>query len=924
MVLSLSSENETNIAGAFHNADVLVEIASLSLQWSTRSRADYLTVIEAISPISQSISPIGGVAEQSDFQVVFIADADTTFSQENDLDNVAIAIYLQYGTDDKITLIKGKIDNWKYRQSRLTLLCTADYALRQRELPLVRLVEGTTPVRNVSRYHPITFGSHDRARVLMTNASVPSADPSSNGQRVQVNTTVAPHTAVKSFRDLLVYVPSLDQYCPVNTSGTGAPTLTVSTAGILTIERGSGETEAAKGRLEFVVTVIPIRVTTEATSVTGWTDPENTIDEDFETAGVVDDVSSTNQSNTIILRATLPGLGFEETAYIVNRDRGLTLLCVIARDPAINDGGRTLEVCQAAIELAEGLFPDGNQEIVDGFSLAQNASAPENGDVTLEDSASQAFSNLEDATTEPTTYTVYFDIDTTNVPGGQNAIVTLYYNDGPGSTNWTQADQTSYANGQDLSDETLVATSVALGPNYDLRIALTYDFSPTEMELAELVVHGEDNAEPGVQYERVSGSDGLIVIVLDDAETNFDNLNELTDGVTDKPFNVPAYTEQLGEDVDGDGAADILPARAIGDRNLVLRYIEEDLADATELLTLWEIRLRMVVSDVAAPLDLYADMDGYQDTGAGTYTGTSNALVENPADVIRMIIAGVLGLSNVDATDFVAARTTLAGYIVAGQITERMNAVEVVDRIAREAKLRVFLNADDEYTVKAFDPTAAVDRTLVQGDGDFLTNEDGGMEGEIEEVTLTSLDELYNQFELLYKFDIQRGGFDKRLAVDETTAGPVGDWLTASQTRWNVTRKLTIEAEWIRDDATAISYMNYLIHLFADRKRLVTFRTGPNCADLELADVVALDHVDMYRAEDNTIFSGYTVSGSTVQCGAEDPDTAAVYKCGAKVELEAARHKYEIIKRDVDPVELEFVFQGRQIDVTIPLLPEPF
>ena len=62
-----------------------------------------------------------------------------------------------------------------------------------------------------------------------------------------------------------------------------------------------------------------------------------------------------------------------------------------------------------------------------------------------------------------------------------------------------------------------------------------------------------------------------------------------------------------------------------------------------------------------APL-VTCDVDGEPDNGSGDYTGTPNALIENPADFLRYLIVGILGRSPSEiGTSFDAIRELLAG-----------------------------------------------------------------------------------------------------------------------------------------------------------------------------------------------------------------------------------------------------------------------
>ena len=203
---------------------------------------------------------------------------------------------------------------------------------------------------------------------------------------------------------------------------------------------------------------------------------------------------------------------------------------------------------------------------------------------------------------------------------------------------------------------------------------------------------------------------------------------------------------------------------------------------------------------------------------------------------------------------------------------------------------------------------------------------DQAITNEIQSLTQSPLNDLYNQFELLYNWNPATGAFDGRLAVDETTSGPLGSWLTESQSRYNVTRKLVTEARWIRVATVAQSYVNYLIYQYADRKRIVVFQTSFNTVDLELGDFVRLTHPDVQAGEDTTIFAGYRAGSplATITAGYIDPDTSATIKAGAKVELAEGRHRYEITSIETRPLEGRILYTARQADVSRSPLSEPF
>lgn len=141
----------------------------------------------------------------------------------------------------------------------------------------------------------------------------------------------------------------------------------------------------------------------------------------------------------------------------------------------------------------------GTTTIADGFSAARNTAAPENGSVVLTADGAFAYSNLEDANTEETTYRAYFDIDATGIT--YLCTVTLYYSTAATGGAWVEASSKVYDNLENVTDEVLEAV-VALDVDYDLRLELTYTDPGTDDGNATLTCHGEDNGVPGVQFEK--------------------------------------------------------------------------------------------------------------------------------------------------------------------------------------------------------------------------------------------------------------------------------------------------------------------------------------------------------------------------------------------------------------------------------------
>lgn len=142
--------------------------------------------------------------------------------------------------------------------------------------------------------------------------------------------------------------------------------------------------------------------------------------------------------------------------------------------------------------------------IIDGWSTAQNATDPENGDVTLTEDGDVAFCNLEDAdVASAATYRSFFLVQNTSRLGASLMLVELGFNSASTSTSFTQGDSRVFD--ADSTQEELSVTT-QLGADYDLRLRLSYaPASPATSSLPSVSAFGEDNAVPGVQYNKITG-----------------------------------------------------------------------------------------------------------------------------------------------------------------------------------------------------------------------------------------------------------------------------------------------------------------------------------------------------------------------------------------------------------------------------------
>ena len=143
--------------------------------------------------------------------------------------------------------------------------------------------------------------------------------------------------------------------------------------------------------------------------------------------------------------------------------------------------------------------------VIDGWSTAQNATAPENGDVTLSAGGDVVYCNLEDADAgAATNYRGFFKIEGTSELGVALLGVELAFNSASTSTSFTPGDSRLF-DADSTQEELSVLT--ALGADYDLRLRVFYDppeAEPDSSSLPTVTAFGEDGAVPGVQYNKIS------------------------------------------------------------------------------------------------------------------------------------------------------------------------------------------------------------------------------------------------------------------------------------------------------------------------------------------------------------------------------------------------------------------------------------
>lgn len=152
-------------------------------------------------------------------------------------------------------------------------------------------------------------------------------------------------------------------------------------------------------------------------------------------------------------------------------------------------------------------------------------------------------------------------------------------------------------------------------------------------------------------------------------------------------------------------------------------------------------------------LEFKIAISGIEDDSSGTYTGTPNAIISNPADIIRFVLMSpyLMGLdaTSVDTSSFDAARTALAAMAIKQQIVinSKTEAEQFIYTVCQQARLVFYKTREGKLAVKFPTP---IDNTFT------ATLSQGLLQGEMQVVGVADNDysQVVNSFRQYYQPDI--------------------------------------------------------------------------------------------------------------------------------------------------------------------------
>lgn len=224
-------------------------------------------------------------------------------------------------------------------------------------------------------------------------------------------------------------------------------------------------------------------------------------------------------------------------------------------------------------------------------------------------------------------------------------------------------------------------------------------------------------------------------------------------------------------------------------------------------------------------------------------------LIEYGAYITEAILRDELGLtsSEIDYESFDAIGNTTNGkrkdWKFATRVDSQINSLEAIAGFCQQAGIIFFQDYQNKEKVVALTKQTAIktiDRTTIQEDSI--------------KINFSKLEDVFNEFYLNYDKLLVADNYRKTLYITASTnnlssntrSGTPNTYTglcSNSQSKYNHTKRLTMDCDWINDDATAELFIKWLAEWHCYRKYIAPFETdGLDHIDLEIGDQVKIDH----------------------------------------------------------------------------------
>ena len=252
-------------------------------------------------------------------------------------------------------------------------------------------------------------------------------------------------------------------------------------------------------------------------------------------------------------------------------------------------------------------------------------------------------------------------------------------------------------------------------------------------------------------------------------------------------------------------------------------------------------------------------------------------LYQTPDMVIASIYEDELGLG-VDLESFAAAYNFFAGFeirfdggIGAGWALEQANARDILDAMARQSTAILFPTFEATWGIRPFRSNLDVHQAF---DASTILTESGSEQTRPEDrnstvqVTFGNLQNVYNHFEVRYKYNVGSNKYDGVYRVTKDGSNlPTGaidkaeieltclkSWL-----RYGDLEPLIVEAPWIADDASAAYFLRHLALYFSQQRLGVQFETTFKAACLQVGDFITITDNSLPVGDNGGVFEVHTI-----------------------------------------------------------------
>lgn len=235
------------------------------------------------------------------------------------------------------------------------------------------------------------------------------------------------------------------------------------------------------------------------------------------------------------------------------------------------------------------------------------------------------------------------------------------------------------------------------------------------------------------------------------------------------------------------------------------------------------------VADTVIGGQVSCDIDGYQDDGSGTYTGTPSALIERPDHIFKHLIKGILSLADaqIDSTSYTASGTLYGtnSFALAVCLTEPPQLLQLFAKMAFQCRSLQFWEAGVHH-LKYLNPGESSVKTI------------SGHRIDLNQLLLsyTMRTDIKNDLSAIYDKHWSGYGTDEIKSEREIVEATSSD----SITKYGELLKEFI-FDFITGSTMAQAILNWIKDLLYEPRLLSSLTGDPSLLELERGDVITLD-----------------------------------------------------------------------------------